>query len=55
MKKKTKDPRGRKSTLHAPIGASFDQVLGAIANSKYQDKGKLKAKTPKHGKTKNSR
>ena len=31
------DPRGRKPKKHAPINASFDEVLGAIAKSKYKD------------------
>ncbi len=39
MKKET---RGRKSKTHKPIPASFDEVLGAIAGSKYKDKKTLK-------------
>lgn len=39
MKKET---RGRKSKLHKPIPASFDEVLGAIGKSKYKDEKKLK-------------
>jgi hypothetical protein len=34
MKKET---RGRKSKMHKPVGATFDQVLGAIAESSYKD------------------
>jgi hypothetical protein len=34
---KKKETRGRKSKKHAPLDASFDEVLGAIAKSKYQD------------------
>jgi hypothetical protein len=44
MKKET---RGRKSKLHKPISASFDEVLGAIGKSKYKDEKKLKAKKKK--------
>ena len=41
MKKET---RGRKQKIHKPVPASFDEVLGAIAGSKYQDEKKLKVK-----------
>ena len=41
MKKET---RGRKSKLHQPINASFNEVLGAIGKSKYKDEKKLKSK-----------
>ena len=41
MKKET---RGRKSKLHKPVTATFDEVLGAIAGSKYKDEKKLKVK-----------
>jgi len=41
MKKET---RGRKPKQHKPIPASFDEVLGAIAHSKYKDKNTLRAK-----------
>jgi len=44
MKKKKKDPRGRKSKLHKPIKASFDEVLGAIGKSKYKDEKTLMKK-----------
>ncbi|KKR01830.1 MAG: hypothetical protein UT51_C0005G0029 [Candidatus Nomurabacteria bacterium GW2011_GWC2_39_41] len=36
MKKK-----GRPSKKHEPINASFDEVLGAIAGSKYRDEKKI--------------
>jgi len=41
MKKET---RGRKPKKHAPIHTSFDEVLGAIAGSRYKDKNTLKRK-----------
>lgn len=41
MKKET---RGRKSKLHEPIKATFDQVLGAIGRSKYKDEKEIKNK-----------
>jgi hypothetical protein len=41
---KKKDPRGRKSKLHKPVAASFDEVLGAIAGSRYKNKKSLRAK-----------
>ena len=41
MKKET---RGRKKKMHKLIGATFDEVLGAIAGSKYREEKKLKAK-----------
>lgn len=44
MKKET---RGRKPKTHKPIPASFDEVLGAIANSKYRDKKTLKTQKKK--------
>jgi len=44
MKKET---RGRKSKLHAPIKASFNEVLGAIGKSKYKDEKSLKIKKKK--------
>jgi len=44
MKKET---RGRKPKKHAPIPASFNEVLGAIASSKYKDEKTLKAKRKK--------
>jgi len=37
-----KETRGRKQKKHAPIKASFDEVLGAIGKSKYKSKKKLK-------------
>ena len=39
-----KETRGRKKKLHKPLAASFDEVLGAIASSKYKDKKTLKKK-----------
>lgn len=44
MKKKQakKETRGRKPKKHEPIGVSFDDVLGAIASSKYEDKKTFK-------------
>lgn len=41
MKKET---RGRKAKKHEPVDASFDEVLGAIANSKYKEERKLNGK-----------
>ena len=41
MKKET---RGRKPKMHAPVKASFNEVLGAIAGSRYRDEKKLKVK-----------
>lgn len=41
MKKET---RGRKPKIHKPVNASFDEVLGVIARSRYEDEKKLKAK-----------
>lgn len=41
MKKET---RGRKPSKHAPISASFDEVLRAIGKSKYKDKKAIKRK-----------
>jgi hypothetical protein len=41
MKKET---RGRKPKKHKPINASFDEVLSALADSKYKDKKSLKTK-----------
>lgn len=41
MKKET---RGRKPKMHAPIKASFNEVLGAIGKSKYKAEKKLKDK-----------
>jgi hypothetical protein len=45
--KKKKETRGRKPKMHKPLGASFDEVLGAIAKSEYKDEKKLKAKKRK--------
>ena len=39
MKKET---RGRKPKMHRPVPASFDEVLGAIAKSKYKPEDKKK-------------
>lgn len=44
MKKET---RGRKSKKHEPVEATFNEVLGAIAGSKYKDEKKLKVKKKK--------
>lgn len=44
MKRET---RGRKPKNHEPVPASFDEVLGAIAGSKYKDKKTLKGKKTK--------
>lgn len=44
MKKET---RGRKSKLHAPIKASFNEVLGAIGKSKYRDEKAISKKNKK--------
>ena len=41
MKKET---RGRKQKRHAPVHASFGEVLGAIAKSRYTGKKALKKK-----------
>lgn len=41
MKKET---RGRKSKKHQPIKASFNDVLGAIADSEYKDEKTIKKK-----------
>jgi hypothetical protein len=35
-----KDSRGRKPKMHDPVPASFDEVLGAVAKSKYSPKKK---------------
>jgi len=43
-----KETRGRKPKKHDPLDASFDEVLGAIAGSKYKNEKKLKSKK-KHG------
>ena len=42
-----KETRGRKKKIHKPIGATFDEVLGAIAGSKYKDEKKLLVKKNK--------
>ncbi len=41
MKKET---RGRKSKMHKPVPATFNEVLGAIAGSDYKEEKKLKIK-----------
>lgn len=41
MKKET---RGRKSKIHKPVGASFDEVLVSIGRSKYKDKKAIQRK-----------
>lgn len=45
--KKSNETRGRKKKVHKPIPASFDEVLGVIAHSKYSDKKTLKGKRKK--------
>ena len=42
MKKET---RGRKPKMHAPINASFDEVLSAVSKSKYKDEKTIKKTT----------
>ncbi len=44
MKKET---RGRKSKMHEPVPASFDEVLSAIGKSTYKDEKTIKAKKKK--------
>lgn len=44
---KKKETRGRKPKVHAPVPASFDEVLGALASSEYKDKKDLKTKKKK--------
>ena len=39
-----KETRGRKSKIHKPVSATFDEVLGSIAGSKYKGEKKLKVK-----------
>lgn len=39
-----KETRGRKPKMHKPVPASFDEVLGGIAQSGYKDKKALKKK-----------
>lgn len=47
MKEET---RGRKPKVHAPIKATFDQVLKAVGKSKYQNEKTItKSKNKKHG------
>jgi hypothetical protein len=43
MKKKT----SKRKTTHEPIPATFDDILGAIAGSKYKNKKTLKKKRSK--------
>lgn len=45
--KKKEETRGRKPKIHKPVPATFDEVLGAIAKSKYKDEKQLKAKRKK--------
>jgi hypothetical protein len=45
-----KETRGRKPKKHEPVPASFDEVLGAIAGSKYKDKKTLKGKKKNNAK-----
>lgn len=41
MKKET---RGRKPKEHEPIKATFDEVLGAVADSDYKDEEEIEKK-----------
>lgn len=34
--------KGRKQNIHMPVPATFDEVLGAIAHSKYTDAKTIK-------------
>jgi len=36
--------KGRHPKKHEPVNASFDEVLGAIAKSKYKDKKTIEKK-----------
>ena len=49
MKKKTtkKETRGRKPAKHAPVEASFDEVLKVIGKSKYKDEKTIRDKKTK--------
>ena len=42
-----KETRGRKKKMHKRVSANFDEVLGAIAGSKYKDEKKLKGNKKK--------
>jgi hypothetical protein len=42
-----KETRGRKQKKHSPVDASFDEVLGGFARSRYTDKKTLKKKQKK--------
>jgi hypothetical protein len=43
MKKEPKpETRGRKPKIHAPINASFDEVLKVVGKSKYKDEKAIK-------------
>lgn len=44
MKKET---RGRKPKMHTPIPASFEEVLGAIAGSKYKSEKAIRGNKKK--------
>jgi len=39
--------KGRKPKKHEPVNATFDEVLGAIAKSKYEDKKTIENKRKK--------
>ena len=39
--------KGRPSKKHKPVNATFDEVLGAIAHSKYVDKRAIEKKRKK--------
>lgn len=45
---KKKETRGRKPDMHKPLDASFDEVLKAIAKSKYKDEKTIKKPKKKH-------
>jgi hypothetical protein len=44
---KKKETRGRPQKQHEPVNASFDEVLKAIAGSKYKDEKTIKKKRKK--------
>ena len=39
---KKRETRGRKPKMHAPIKASFNEVLGVIGKSRYKDEKAIK-------------
>lgn len=42
--------KGRPSKKHEPVNATFDEVLGAIARSKYKNKKTIEKKRKKQTK-----